>query len=104
MDAIKIYEKIMEICKGEDFNEVNTAINFARNKLEQDFYKTQNEAHAKSAYLGAALSVGNYGFPQPEVDRERIVVRDIVREELKAAQEPQTGECTSGGVSGSTEG
>ena len=88
MDAIEIYQKVLEIAKGQDFNEVNTALDFARNKIQNDHYKSQSAEQGKynALYGGTALgaSIGQYN---PQADAEAIV-RRIVRDEIDAANTP----------------
>lgn len=87
MDAIEIYTKVLEITKDSDFNEVITALNFARQKLETDHYSKQKESCIGygGGLASASLDAAQY---DPEL-RAAEIVRRVVREELVSAKEPE---------------
>lgn len=83
MDAIEIYQKIIEICKDQDFNDVDTAINFARNKLQSEFYSKQKAD--TGLYQGSLIGAGAALY-NPYAEAEAIV-RRTVRAEMEIANQ-----------------
>lgn len=85
MEAIEIYQKIIEITKDQDFQDVNTAIKFARDKIESAYYAKQQIGNAIECAQG--LAAGNYPqseniYAQKQHAEAINLVRSIVREEL----------------------
>lgn len=58
LEAIEIYQEILKLTKGQDFNDVITAISFARNKIEQDYYAEQKNKYGSGQLLGGFATPG----------------------------------------------
>ena len=84
MDAIKIYEKIIEATKGMDTGEALIALQFATRKVETEHYNSQKVVN--SLYSGTALGASAQYNPH---DEAVAIVRRAVREELDATQATQ---------------
>jgi len=53
LEAIEIYTKVLEVVKGQDWNDVNVALNFVRSKVENEHYSS---AKAQQSLRGAGLA------------------------------------------------
>lgn len=84
MDAIEIYKKVLDVTEGEDYTEVNIALNFVRQKLESAMYAKNNLA-GQIGYAGNALSGAaqcDTGYAQKAHAAAVEQVREIVRQEM----------------------
>lgn len=86
MEAIEIYQKIIELAKDQSFPDFETANNFAMNKLRNDYYSTQKDA----AYGNLCAQQSTLGYPTSYDHEAKAValVRQAVAAELDARQQP----------------
>jgi len=42
LEAIEIYQKILEVVKGQNYQDVTTAMNFAQNKINEHYWRKQD--------------------------------------------------------------
>ena len=56
MDAIEIYSKILKAVKGENYQDVNTALSFAQNKVNEHYWNKRDGLNRTGGLLGAGYA------------------------------------------------
>jgi len=87
MEAIQIYEKVLKIVKDEDYSEASLALSFVSRKIENDYYKKQNQGLGVGILHPVACSSK---FSQPVAQTESDA--NSVPENSEAIPEPLNGE------------
>ena len=78
MEAIEIYQKILDLVKDEDFNDVCTALNFVREKLQTTHYAKEEKLRLLGAMTGQAAAKSSYGLGGANAALEMETIADKI--------------------------